>query len=333
MSLFLCYDDFIQNTVARERMLFVDFQEKRGIAYCGLACVLCSDTDCPGCASVISNGGGCPAGKCAAGKSLDGCYACTAYDSCTENMLHGKRNQAFNRYAKAFGKQALIDRLHINFENGIAYHTPGKFSGDYDRLETEDEIYQLLRYGQVDPYTNCPVYANEHFLLRLVSMDDAQALLPCYRQPTKSVTANSFNCTYGYGSQTIEEMRDFINLWLEAYRDRGFVRWSVLDNRTNAAIGTIELFNRQGEDYFDNCGILRLDLSKKYECATKISEILSLLLTDAFVLFNCTMIATIISPIAKERLMALSELGFHPIDEQTVRGDGFDYDSFWILER
>lgn len=311
----------------------MDFQKKRGIGYCGLACVLCSDTDCPGCATGIANGGDCSAGKCATGKSLDGCYACTDYDSCTEKMPHGKRSQVFNRYAKAFGKQALIDRLRVNFENGITYHTPDKTPGDYDKLETEDEIYQLLRCGRVDSYANCPVYENEHFLLRLVSMDDAEALLPCYSQPTDSVTTNSFNCTYGYGSQTIEEMREFIRLWLEAYRDRGFVRWSVLDNRTNTAIGTIELFNRQAEDYFNNCGILRLDLSEEYEYATTISEILSLLLTDAFVLFNCTMIATKTSPTAKERLTALSELGFHPIDEQAVRGDGIRYDGFWVMER
>lgn len=187
--------------------------------------------------------------------------------------------------------------------------------------------------GRVDTYANCPIYENEHFLLRLVSMDDAEALLPCYSQPTDSVITNSFNCTYGYGSETIEEMRGFIHRWLEAYRDRGFVRWSVVDKSTNKAIGTIELFNRQAADYFNNCGILRLDLSVEYEYTTMIGEILSLLLANAFVLFDCTMIATKTAVIAKERMTALGELGFHPIDDQFARGDGVRYDGFWILER
>ena len=58
------------------------FREERGIAYCGLACVLCSVEDCPGCKA------------------------------------------------------------------GIAYYTPDGWSGDYDKPETEEEIYRLLRYGR-----------------------------------------------------------------------------------------------------------------------------------------------------------------------------------------
>jgi len=125
----------------------MDFQEKRGIGYCGLACVLCSSEDCPGCAAGIANGGGCSAGKCAAEKGVDGCYACPDYDACTEDMPHGKRYRAFNRYAREFGKETLIERLRVNWENGITYDRPDKLPGDYS-LETEDEIYQLLRYGR-----------------------------------------------------------------------------------------------------------------------------------------------------------------------------------------
>ena len=124
------------------------FREERGMGLCGLACVLCSDKDCPGCAAGIAGGGDCSAGKCAAGKGIDGCYACPDYTSCTESMPHGKRSRAFNRYAREFGKQALNDRLRVNYENGITYHRPDGLIGDYDALETEIEIYKLLRYGR-----------------------------------------------------------------------------------------------------------------------------------------------------------------------------------------
>ena len=140
----------------------MNFLEKRGIGYCGLACVLCSAKDCLGCAVGIANGGDCSAGKCAVKKGVDGCCACPDYASCTESMPHGKRNKAFNRYAREFGLDALIDRLRVNCENGITYHTPDKTSGDYDALETEDEIYQLLRYGRNDPYASCPQFDTEH---------------------------------------------------------------------------------------------------------------------------------------------------------------------------
>ena len=303
------------------------FREERGIGYCGLACVLCSyDGDCPGCKARITTGHECSAGKCAVDMAVAGCYACPEFDTCGEGMPHGKRSRVFNLFAREFGEQALIDRLRINFENGITYHTPGKSPGDYDKLETEDEIFQLLRHGRNDPYAKCPVYEDERFLLRLVEMDDAESLLPCYSQPTDSVIANSFNCTYGYGSQTLEEMRDFIRRWLEAYHERGFVRWSVVDKCTDAAVGTIELFS------FNKNGILRLDLSGDYENTESIKKILSLLLPGAFTLFGCAKMTTKVAPVAKERMAALSEMGFRSSEEKILRGD-VSYDGFWILEQ
>ena len=122
------------------------FREERGIGYCGLACVLCSNEDCPGCAAKIASGDGCSLGKCAVEKSLEGCYACGDCP-CGEPMLQNKRIGVFNRFAREFGKQALIDRLRINFENGVTYHRPDNSAGDYDVFETEEEIYRLLRFG------------------------------------------------------------------------------------------------------------------------------------------------------------------------------------------
>lgn len=127
----------------------MEFREERGISHCGLACVLCrEDENCPGCVAKLASGHNCPTGICATKKGVDGCYSCPDYP-CGDKMLQGKRKQAFMRYAREFGKQALIDRLRINHENGIIYHTPGCLTpGDYNILETEDEIYNLLRFGK-----------------------------------------------------------------------------------------------------------------------------------------------------------------------------------------
>ncbi len=164
----------------------MEFKEKRGIAYCGMACVLCGfegHDDCPGCLAEYNKKAdnrcviqcaerkgvdGCfacsdyPCGKenddcfvkqCARKKRIDGCYACPDYPCFKDwGPLNNKRNKAFIRYAREFGKQALIDRLRVNCENGIKYHLPGCTPdnpvGDYDALETEYEIYHLLRYGR-----------------------------------------------------------------------------------------------------------------------------------------------------------------------------------------
>ncbi|MCL2199593.1 MAG: DUF3795 domain-containing protein [Defluviitaleaceae bacterium] len=121
----------------------MDFCEERGLGYCGFACVVCSFKDCPGCAKKIADGDECAVGRCAAQKGVDGCYACPDYP-CDKELLKNKRNKAFNRYAREFGTQELIKRLQINHKNGIMYHKPNNQTGDYDVLETEEEIYQLL---------------------------------------------------------------------------------------------------------------------------------------------------------------------------------------------
>ena len=123
------------------------FNKERGIAYCGLACVLCSNTDCAGCVNEIACGKDCAIGKCVIQRGIDGCYACPDYP-CDEGMFQNKRIRVFNRYAQDFGKDALIERLYVNNQNGIKYHKPNESAGDYDVLETEDEIYELLRFGK-----------------------------------------------------------------------------------------------------------------------------------------------------------------------------------------
>ncbi|MDD2286276.1 MAG: DUF3795 domain-containing protein [Paludibacter sp.] len=127
------------------------FCAEKDLALCGLACVLCRYEDCPGCkARGCKDVSDCSVYQCVTGKGLDGCYQCDEFP-CEEKMLQGIRNRAFNRYARQFSKQALLDRLHDNYENGIAYHKTDGLKGDYDSLETEDEIMQLIQFGKRNP--------------------------------------------------------------------------------------------------------------------------------------------------------------------------------------
>jgi len=182
-------------------------------------------------------------------------------------------------------------------------------------------------------YESCPVYESENFMLRLVSLEDAEDLLPCYSQPTDSVITNSFNCDFGYGCQTLDGMRDFISCWFECYKNGAFVRWSVVDKKTCKAIGTIELFNRKSSDFFNNCGMLRLDLHNDYENATAIEEILALILAESFSLFDYNMVTTKVSTSAVGRMSVLKALRFRPTDEKIMGRDGTCYDGFWICEK
>jgi len=126
-------------------------KEKIGIGYCGIACALCGlySKGCPGCVAGVASGFDCSVGKCAADKGVVGCYVCPEYP-CDEKILQGKRSKAFIRYAQDFGTQALIERLRVNSENGIAYSTNAKRTedDDYDKCETEQDIIDLLINGK-----------------------------------------------------------------------------------------------------------------------------------------------------------------------------------------
>ena len=301
------------------------FREERGIGHCGLACVLCSDENCIGCKANGANGEGCSVSKSAMEKKLDGCYACADYSSCEEGMLQGKRNKAFNRYAQEFGEPALIERLRVNYENGITYHTPDKSPGDYDVLETEDEIYQLLRYGRNDPYAKCPGFETKHFKFRQVQEKDAEDLLSFYGDLGNWMFYGNDMCKSIFASRyaTVEEMKHCIRVWLDEYRNKYYIRFSVVDKTTEKAIGTIELFDNIGKrnpiETVRLSAVLHIDFSVPYETQEYISELLSLANAEFFKIFGVKHLLIRAVPTAKERIMALLSAGYEPFEWETGR--------------
>ncbi len=288
----------------------MDFIERRGIAYCGLACVLCGDKECPGCAAVIAGGDGCSGevcsvGKCAVGKGVAGCYACPDYSTCAESMPHGKRNRAFNRYAREFGRDALIDRLRVNHKNGITYHKPDGLTGDYDAPETEAEIFQLLRYGRNDPYAKCPEFDTEHFHLRQVREEDAEDLLCFYGDLSGWMFYGNdwSNGIFSSEHPTVEEMRNCIKSWLDVYKDKFYIRMSVIDKASGKPIGTVEIFDNL--DRAKRGAALHIDLSGSHETRERIAELLTLADNEFFSLFGFKYLIVHAAPNAAERIKAL----------------------------
>ena len=185
----------------------------------------------------------------------------------------------------------------------------------------------------VNPYEKCPIYENENYLLRLVEASDASDLLQVYSDEKAVPYFNSDNCNGDdFHYTTLERMQSAIEFWLWAYQDKGFVRWAVIDKNAQQAIGTVELFNRQAQDYFNNCGLLRLDLRSDYERTECIREILSLIVPPAFELFVCRMVATKIPPFAILRRDAAEQLGFTASEEKMIGGDDHKaYTDYFVL--
>lgn len=183
-----------------------------------------------------------------------------------------------------------------------------------------------------DPYEVCPILENEHYRLRLVQMEDAADLLAVYADPAVWPMLNSDNCNSDFHFTTIEAMENYIHAWLDEYPKQYYVRFSIVDRTNDTVVGTIELFRREAEDFFTDCGLLRLDLHREYENVSTITDILHLLLPQVFILFHCHMLATKAPSVATERQKAMKQLGFTATDEMLVGGhDGKRYGDYFIL--
>ncbi len=188
--------------------------------------------------------------------------------------------------------------------------------------------------AMTDVYVACPRFEDENYLLRMVQKEDRADLLKVYSDKKAVPLFNSDNCGGEYFYYTSEsEMEKAIDYWLWEYSRKGFVRWSVISKITNEVIGTIELFHRNSNDYFTNCGLLRLDLRSDYEKAEEIINILELIIEPAYALFECDKFATKAISSATERIAALNKLDFKQSNKKLIGHDGTQYDSYFVLNK
>lgn len=194
----------------------------------------------------------------------------------------------------------------------------------------------FIREGKISMtiYENCPMYQNEKYLLRMVKLEDCDDLLEVYSDEAAVPLFNSDNC-HGddFYYKTKERMLSAIEFWLYSYEKKYFVRWAIVDQLKNKVIGTIELFHRDSNDYYTNCGLLRIDLKSSYEKKLEIVSILNLLIPETYKAFNCLIIATKVNEYAYERKMALDSLGFISKENKLIGHDGTEYSDYWVKER
>ena len=181
-------------------------------------------------------------------------------------------------------------------------------------------------------YEKFPVMENDRFLLRALDREkDVEDLLKVYSDEKAVPLFNSDNCTNDFHYETQEQMDEAIKFWQFSYEHGHFVRWTVEDKGSGEAVGTIELFNRQAEDHFNNCGLLRLDLRSDRETEECIQEILELLIPNVRELFGCDKIATKAVAAADKRIRVMERLKFRLSEEYLMGHDGTVYDAYYEL--
>ena len=186
----------------------------------------------------------------------------------------------------------------------------------------------------INIYEKCAVLENDSFILRLVEEKDAKDLLDVYSDKNALPFFNSDNCNGdNFYYPTEARMLEAIKFWLREYDEKSFVRFSIIDKKNNKAMGTIELFRRKSTDYFNDYGIMRLDVKSNYENYTSLCEIMSIILDSAYELFECSMIATKAAIYAVERGVVLENMGFQKTKEYLVgQHDKRIYGDYWITK-
>lgn len=185
----------------------------------------------------------------------------------------------------------------------------------------------------MDVYKNFPVLESENFIIREVRISDAYDLLQIYSDEKAVPFFNGDNCRGdNFHYTTKERMLEAIKFWQFSYDNGYFVRWSIVDKRIDAAVGTIELFHRDDTSpIYDNCGLLRLDLRSDYEKESVIKELLTLLIKPVYDLFG-DKIVTKVKSFATERLNAVKNLGFI-LPEQALKGqNGEEFNDYFVLK-
>ena len=184
----------------------------------------------------------------------------------------------------------------------------------------------------IDVYEQILLMESENFLLREIKDSDVKDLLKVYSDVKSVPIFNSDNCVGDFYITNIQDINRMVDFWRLEYQNRCYVRWIIIDKKVNCAIGTIEIFNRKAKDYFNNCGLLRLDLRSDYEKQEIIEDILGIIIPKTRDMFACEMIATKAISIAKERIEALEHKGFCLSEESLIGHNGTKYDSYYVRE-
>ncbi len=180
-------------------------------------------------------------------------------------------------------------------------------------------------------YDSCPVFANDRFRLEFSDFKHCGDLLKVYSDKKSVPLFNSDNCGGdNFYYTTYERMKEAIGYWQWEYSRKSFVRLSIIDISSGEAIGTVEMFKRIADDYFNNTVLLRLDLRSDYENKSEIIDIITIVIDSYFDIFSCNSISTKAIPCAVERIAALRELNFIKSDEYLLGHDGTKYSDYYI---
>lgn len=179
----------------------------------------------------------------------------------------------------------------------------------------------------INPFELCPVFTTENFFLRQTVPEDAGDLLLCYSDKEAVRFFNSDNCRTDFYFQTLEEMQKYMKVWEREYREKVYVRFSIIRKAGETAIGTIEFCPwRKSVEGYGKLAVLRIDLGSIYETEAVIMELLKAVEEYFYGLFQVERVITKAIPEAEERIKALLRCGYRKLKTGAV----VPFDGYYI---
>lgn len=168
----------------------------------------------------------------------------------------------------------------------------------------------------MNPYIDCHVTQTESFAIRLIDKKDSVSLFKCYHNKDCVELMNDDNCDFGFYVDTVEKMEETVGYWIDFYNKKYFIRFSIVDRKTQIAVGTIEGF--AGDD-----GVLRVDILTEFENQKCLSEIFDFAKKNFYEYFGNKRIFTKAVDKATQRRKALNSCGWKYIGSYRGFNDYF----------
>lgn len=181
-------------------------------------------------------------------------------------------------------------------------------------------------------YEECPILENSKFFLRLVDKNDCDDLLSVYSDKMTLPFFNSDNCDGdNFYYDTKNKMTDAISFWQTAYENKWFSRLSIIDKASGLVVGTIEICLRVSNDFYNNMGILRVDIKREHENEEDLFSIFSIIVPRVEELLGCKGIITKAPIYAIERIKAIQKIGFTKSSHLLIGKNNCQYTDYWII--
>lgn len=176
---------------------------------------------------------------------------------------------------------------------------------------------------------------NNRYRIRIVREKDLIDLFNIYSNKENIIYLNKDDCNGDdFYYESIDKLEKKYLFWKEAYKNKWFVRYSIIDKVNKKVIGMLELMPIKSYDSFNESILFRLDLLLKYEKEEFISEIITLCKKN--ILKNCKYRKIIIKcdPKMNERYNSLISLKFKQSKRLYIGAeDNKQYKNYYVLKK